>query len=139
MNYREAIRLKPVASLYNSLGYCYMQMKEYDKAKEQFNKAIELEPDFSLSYINLGIISRKNKDYDSAIEYFKKAIELDHKAVVAYNSLAVAYAELKQFDQAKALFLDALAVSADFEDARINLEILERVKNSDSAKEIVIP
>ena len=60
------------ANIYNSLGFVYKTINNYDNAKKYFQKSIEISPEYEMPYINMAII----EDGDIAIKYMKKAIEV---------------------------------------------------------------
>ena len=75
-----AIYLNPKFSeAYYSLGFLYFSKEDYGGAIEQWNKILELEPDFPNKYIvlsNLGIVYQKKEMPDKALEYFLEALTL---------------------------------------------------------------
>jgi len=103
----------------NNEGVVYNNKGEHEKALESFNKAIELDPEFSIAYSNRGWAYLELGHYDRAIVDCTKAIELDSKLALAYSNRGLAYIRLGQFEQAisdctKAIELDpglALAYS----------------------------
>jgi tetratricopeptide (TPR) repeat protein len=46
-------------------------------ALSDFNRAIELDPNYSAAYFSRGLVLRRQADYDGAISDFTKAIELN--------------------------------------------------------------
>ena len=72
------INLKIISSpVYENLhGIILARKSLYDEAKTQFNKTIELYPDFPDAYYNLGTILLNEKKYQEAENFFKKAINL---------------------------------------------------------------
>ncbi len=76
----QAIYLNPklTKSHYN-LGYLYFIQERYNDTIEQWNKILEIEPNFPNKYIvmnNLGIVYQKKKMPDKALEYFLDALTL---------------------------------------------------------------
>jgi tetratricopeptide (TPR) repeat protein len=66
-----------VAELYNNLGRCYMENRQYSKAKESLLKAINLSPTKYLnSYLSLGDVYMSERNYNEAKYYYSKAVEL---------------------------------------------------------------
>jgi tetratricopeptide (TPR) repeat protein len=64
------------SSLYNSRGWAYLWLDECEKAKSDFEKAIEIDKNYPIPYDNLGIYwwhCKKNKN--KALDYFKKAFQ----------------------------------------------------------------
>jgi len=88
-----AIKLKQNnASYYNKRGLAYYHLGNYQKAIEDYSKAIRLKPDFSLAYFNRGCIYVKDPgQYNKAIEDFNKAIRLNPRYIEAYENLANIY------------------------------------------------
>jgi len=99
--YREAIALydqtlvkEPVVSAYVMRGYCYAQLGEHRKAVEDFNRALELDPESSCcpgtrsnraaSYLKLGALDKAMPDLMAAA--------LDDDNAWATRELAMMYA-----------------------------------------------
>lgn len=113
-NYQEAIDKAAIAlqlikdnkeeecDAYQEIGYAYGEMKVFDKAFENMNKAIELSPDEPVRYINAGYYLRAIKRFEEAIEYYNKAIEIipEDRTVLAYDNRGKAYAATEKFDKA---------------------------------------
>ena len=79
-------------SVYNNLGQVYLQLAEYDKAIETFEKVIELKPDAIQAYINLATTYLKQNLPDKAIESCEKALEIAPNTALSHYNLACAYA-----------------------------------------------
>ena len=60
---------------FNRGGVHYTQQK-YDLAMADYNKAIELNPNYALAYNNRGVLYYQLKQTEKAIIDFKKAAEL---------------------------------------------------------------
>jgi tetratricopeptide (TPR) repeat protein len=74
-----------IAVLVN-LGNTVSELGETDKAVTYFKKAIDVDPKFAGSYINLGFYLQINNRHVEALPYFNKAIELDPNQGVFYNN-----------------------------------------------------
>jgi len=55
-----------------------LEVGDIESAKEKFNRALELQPDFPLALFYLGEIALDNCDYDRAAQLFKKALQQDN-------------------------------------------------------------
>lgn len=77
-------------SFYNLRGLAYFRQGQYQKASEDFKKAIEKKLD-SLSNLNLGRIMLEERDPREAIYYFRKTIEKHQYSFIAriYYSIAL--------------------------------------------------
>jgi len=90
------------ADVHNKLGIEYVVKKDYDKAIDEFNEAIELNPKKIEIYYNLGVVytykdetSKEGEEaYLKAVEYSDNASDSGHKRVLpyAYYNLACIYA-----------------------------------------------
>lgn len=58
--------------------------KNYDDALYNYNKAIELNPDFAYSYLLLANLYFEKGDYDLALENYNKTNELNPDYIRAY-------------------------------------------------------
>ncbi len=65
------------APVYNMLGYTYMNIEQFDKARTVFDKYLELEPDLPNPYDSKGDFYLSTKEYEKAYESFMKAFEID--------------------------------------------------------------
>ena len=83
--------------LHNELGLLYDRNKEYNKAIEQFDIAIDQSPTWALPYNNKSYVYNKLKKYDKAIEIGYKAIDIDSKFVSPYHNIAKAYLKKKEY------------------------------------------
>jgi arylsulfatase A-like enzyme/predicted Zn-dependent protease len=71
------------------------------KALQSFQKAIELDPDYSLAYFGFGKACRLGGNFDAAITAFKRALEIEDKLDEALFILGLTY--LEKGDKNKAL------------------------------------
>ncbi len=62
---------------YVNSAFAHLERGDYEQAIEDYNKAIELDPDFAEAYYLRGVAYYVFDDPEQAIEDFTKAIELD--------------------------------------------------------------
>jgi tetratricopeptide (TPR) repeat protein len=69
------------AKLMNRQGHEFAKSNDYDRAKEMYRKAIELDPKYAPAYNNLGhlFMYKQPPDYNTAATNYQKAIDLDPK------------------------------------------------------------
>ena len=115
------LRLAPKrADLQAALGEGYFMAGKADKAVEQFQKLIELNPS-ARSYAFLGLSYRRLGRFDQARKYFQEGLKHDpHDAVCLFN---LGYMEERQGNEtaADALFQQTLRYKPDFADALLEL------------------
>jgi len=70
--YREDMRL-------NDRGYGYLLAKDYEKAREYFEKALEINPDNPYAILNMGVIYERQDNVQEAIRMYEKVIALNPK------------------------------------------------------------
>lgn len=85
---------------YSKLGVCYASLKNFDKAKLCFERAIELDVKYAEPYNNLGNVYLEEKNYEMAIELYKKALELKPDYSAAHSNLGLAYKRTKRVNEA---------------------------------------
>ena len=115
----------------NLLGLVYLSKDLYDKAEEQFNEIIKIDPEFYEAYYNLGITFEKEKDAELAILNFKKAIELNANYALAYYHLGTLNLILKNKKDAVSNFEKVFSLSPESNIGKLSekeLEKLERKK-----------
>lgn len=94
---QEAIQLEDRAAyFYNELGVLNTRLTRSGLAKENFEKAIELAPEWGLPYVNYCVESFYSGDRDEAIEYGKKALKLMPKYPQLLSLLGWIYADRKE-------------------------------------------
>jgi len=73
-----------LAEGYVNRGATYAKLKLYEKAIENFNRAIELDSNNARAYSNRGIMRSNLKQFDKAIEDCNIAIIVDPNEAVSY-------------------------------------------------------
>jgi tetratricopeptide (TPR) repeat protein len=83
------------AHFYNNKGTEYMAEFRFEEAKSCFEKAVELDPGASFSWINLGVVLAHVKDFHEAERCYRLAIKRgnDTDQAVAMHNLAKLYEE----------------------------------------------
>ncbi len=97
----QIIQLDPnnAEDFYNR-GTAYANLKQSEKAIQDYNKVIELEPNNAEAFNNRGSAYTDLKQFGKAIQDYNKAIESNSKYAKAFYNRGVTYANLKQFGKA---------------------------------------
>jgi tetratricopeptide (TPR) repeat protein len=127
----------PNARSYHDLGRFYLTQHEFDKAIEQFEKALALDDknaqihsDLGAAYLERAIANSDKlniSDLDKSLEQLKRALELDNSLLPAYFNKALCLQRMNAPDQAREAWNDYLRRDADSEwskDAERNLQSL---------------
>lgn len=91
----------------NISGDKYYEKGKIQKAINEFNLALELDPNNVNVHNSLGVCYGLQSHYDSAIANLQKAIALDPGEYMAYYNLGLVHLLIEQRDRALEYFLDA--------------------------------
>jgi tetratricopeptide (TPR) repeat protein len=78
-----------LGSLYNTLGFTYFKLKQYEYAKYYYLQAIKLLPDYTLALTNLALIYEINKMYLEAYSTYSTVLSYDYKNKIALSRLLI--------------------------------------------------
>ena len=79
------------AEIYNAHGIAYSENDEHDRATASFNKAIELQPDYTNAHYNRGLAYMRKGEVDNALADYSGAIQFKHNYAEAYNNRGITY------------------------------------------------
>ena len=89
---------------------------QYDKAVKNYEKIIELEPNFAPAYNALGLALKvKGAQNADVIFYFTRAMELDPSFLPSYDNLGKVYYSAGDMDKAQEYFQKGLAIDPENE------------------------
>jgi tetratricopeptide (TPR) repeat protein len=71
---------------WNNKGLALDDLNKYDEAIKAFDKAIEINPQYSLAWYNKGRALYKLNKYDEAIKAYDKAIEINPQNSDAWSN-----------------------------------------------------
>lgn len=98
-------------------GNAFNALGEYQRAIEDYDRTLSLDPSFAYAYTNRGVAYRFLGQNERAIEDFDRALELNRKDSGAYQSRGAAWEALGDYGKAvsdweKAIMLDGAARAA---------------------------
>ena len=108
------------AEKFYKLGTKNAELSNHEKAIEDFNKAIELNPEYAVAYYSRGISKGILREHEEAIEDFNKAIELNPEYAAAYGGRGVAKNYLGNYEEAIENFNKEIELNLEDADTYIN-------------------
>jgi tetratricopeptide (TPR) repeat protein len=102
-----------LVAAFNSRGNAHLNNRNYDRAIDDYNDAIRLDPKYAIGFHNRGLAYLRKGRLDPAIEDFDAAIRLNPKYASAFINRALAYQEKAQWD------FDAYLADGMYEDRAI--------------------
>ena len=106
---------------YRCLGRYYYINKDLDKARENYEKAMEINPIFPDIWFNLGMIYMTQNNFDKALNSFSKNLSMNDSNCEVWGNLGVCFIQLKKFKQAIKCFEEG------FSRSRKNWKILDNL------------
>jgi tetratricopeptide (TPR) repeat protein len=113
-----------VSIAYTNLGSFFANREQLDKAIENFDKAIALNPTDYLAYSNRGAAFDKMGQLDKAIESYDRAVTLNPNDFTAYYNRGITYERMGQLKKAIEDFEQAIALNPNNYMAHNNMGIL---------------
>jgi adenylate cyclase len=96
---------------------------DFNKARQELNTALQLDPNNSDAYRNLGILEGAVGNLDEALAAASKSVELNPLSVINVSNLARAYANKQNFKKAEQILTESLELSPSLESQLLNLYI----------------
>lgn len=94
----ETPRILSVA--YNNRGNAYVAEGEYDRAIQDYDQAIKVNPNYAKAFNNRGVAYARKGQHDLAVRDFNEAVKLDPDYAVAFANRAETYLTAGQHDRA---------------------------------------
>jgi tetratricopeptide (TPR) repeat protein len=95
--------------------------RTYDRAEQEYHKAISLDPTLSNALTNLGNLEYRRDRLEAAEQYYRRALKCDPEQPEALYNLGFLHFERDEVDEAVCMFRDALKSDPSFADAHFNL------------------
>jgi protein O-mannosyl-transferase len=108
---------------YHNRGLTYYRAGRFDRAAEDFDKALELKPDDIDAYCSLGMVYLNIGIPDKAIESFDKAIALKPTYFMAYNNRGLVFMQTGRLDKALQDYEKAIALNPAADQVYYNLGV----------------
>jgi len=103
------------------LGSYFLLQRMFDEAIREFNRTLDLDPEYGPALDYLGYTYSDMGKYEKAVEYFRSYASASPGDVDPLNSLAYAYMWMGRLDEAMAKFKEALEIKPDYRSSRQGL------------------
>src|SRR5271165_4851418 len=104
-----------------NLGLALFQKGQVDDAIAQYEKAVEVFPNYVAAHYNLGNALLQKGELDKALAQYKRAVEIDPNDAEAHVNLGNALFQKEQLDEAVAQFQEAVEINPNDAEAQYNL------------------
>ena len=91
------------------------------QAKQQFEKALQIRPEYGDAHAQLGLAFYREKQKDKAMASYKKSLSYKPNNAKVYSNMGIIYFEAQQLDKAEEVYRKSVKIDPRFVDARRNL------------------
>ena len=105
------------AAAYANLGGVYFTLHDYQRAKENFETALELNSRSPFIFLHMGLIAQKNSDWNSAIRYYATYVAVE-PTDIGYFLLGQALDHAGDSERAKLAYQQAQRSSRNIDETR---------------------
>jgi tetratricopeptide (TPR) repeat protein len=113
--------------LFLNLGLLYMERHELRAAINALTIATRLGPQYGETHFNLSLAYERTGLLPQALREILASLKLEPDQPDAQNTLAIVYAEMGNYEGARAIWAKLVRSDPDYQPARKNLPILERL------------
>lgn len=121
------VKLVQDPNVYQTLALLYQEENNTQKAKQFYEKALEINPNYAKCYLYLGLIYMSEYEFAKSQELILKAIELTEGTQDIYESyhfLAMLYEEMQEYDKALEIYIQLLRLNYTDAQMMSNLSLL---------------
>lgn len=96
------------------LGLNYYRLHEFSKAADEFQRVLQLSPDYELAVFQLGLAYARTGDFDQAIGMLNRALQLDGSNFTAAYNLGAAYLKKQMVPEAADAFRQSISINPEY-------------------------
>ena len=131
----KALENKKIAPTLTLLGAAYAHLDDFVAAKEAFEEAINLDPNYEEALCNLALIVRKT-DLQKSRGLLERAVQIDPNYKKAHHALGGVCQKMKDFDRAEFHYQRCLEIDpADYWSNLYLANLLGVTKRNDEAEQ----
>lgn len=129
----------PTFEVYSNLGIVLLGNEERNEALRQFKKALELNPNDSVSASNASSIYIKAYDYEKANLVLENSYKRGIKDFRVLNNYAISLVGLGKYENAESVYREALRENSSSKEVLYNFSILliEHLKKNQEGLEVL--
>lgn len=132
-----------IANIYNNIGLVYLKMKNKEKARDFFEKAIENQKDDGRKHdvkftkevfkLNLGIVELQLKNYETPLKYFNEALtesrelKKENSESVCLVNIGEVYQMLQNYDISINYYQQALNIAEKSKNKKVMIPLLNDI------------
>ena len=128
------LSLKVKSEAWNNKGLVLYELGNHEKATEAYEKAIEINPQYSEAWNNKGLVLYKLGNYEKAIEAYDKAIKINSQYSEAWYFRACAHSLFK--DQALSDLEYAIELDPSYKEIARNDEAFKELWADEDFKKL---
>ncbi len=114
----------PSAKDLNTTGIEKLKNEDFEGAMEDFNKAVEKDPELAEAYLHRGYVYGSSGELQEALADFNKAIAIDSAYIEAYYNRGFIYHFFEEYEKAIADFNKVIALNPGDTEAYINRALI---------------
>tara|TARA_Y100001970_G_C14200729_1_gene840962 strand:- start:163 stop:2169 length:2007 start_codon:yes stop_codon:yes gene_type:complete len=133
--YLDLIKENDDDKIYFLLGTSFLQLRQFEKAIDNLNRSIKINPKFPNSYNNRGIVFSEIKQFEKAIIDYDKVISLNPEFLEAHLNKAISLKNIRKFSDAIKCFEDCIQIDSSNPKVYLNLgNLLKEMKKLKEAE-----
>ncbi|MBC6419055.1 MAG: tetratricopeptide repeat protein [Prochloron sp. SP5CPC1] len=127
---RKNLGLPKSALLYNNRGLARLNLKQYELAQTDFERAIAINPNYAPAWENQGYLFLLSGQYPESLAALNRSLELDPDNVNGWHNRGATLYALKRYEEALDSFDQALNLDPNYEPAiEYRNAVLEQLGN----------